>query len=63
MCVIIDGMDQAKTNLPNTKHIAESTRALWRLCADVAGVIAHTRAPHGNNAFVFVDYNFHMITT
>ena len=55
MCVIIDGMDQAKINLPNTKHIAKSTSALWRLRTHVAGVIAHTRAPHGKNAFVFVD--------
>ena len=55
ICVIIDGMDQAKTNLPNTKHIAKSTSALWRLRTHVTGVIAHTRAPHVKNAFVFVD--------
>lgn len=55
MCVIIDGMDQAKTNLPNTKHIAKSTSALWRLRTHVTGVIVYMRAPHGKRAFVFVD--------
>lgn len=53
--MIIDGMDQAKTNLPNTKHVAKSTSGLWRLRTHVTGVIVHTRAPHGKLAFAFVD--------
>ena len=48
-------MDQAKTNLPNTKHIAKSTSALWRLRTHVTGVLVHTRAPHGKLAFAYVD--------
>ena len=48
-------MDQTKTNLPNTKHVAKSTSALWRLRTHVTGVLVHTRAPHGKLAFVFVD--------
>ena len=55
MCVIIDGMDQAKTNLPNTKHIAKSTSALWRLRTHVTGILVHMRAPHGKHAFAFID--------
>lgn len=55
MCLIIDGMDQAKTNLPNTKHIAKSTSALWRLRTHVTGILVHTRAPHGKHAFAFID--------
>ena len=29
MCVIVDGIDQAKTNLPYTKVIAKSTSSLY----------------------------------
>lgn len=53
--VIIDGMDQAKTNLPNTKIIAKSTSALWRLRTHVTGILVHTKAPFGKLAFAFVD--------
>ena len=55
MTIIIDGMDQAKTNLPNTKMIAKSTSALWRLRTHVTGVLVHTKAPCGKLAFSFVD--------
>ena len=48
-------MDQAKTNLPNTKIIAKSTSALWRLRTHVTGVLVHTKAPCGKLAFAFVD--------
>lgn len=48
-------MDQAKTNLPNTKMIAKSTSALWRLRTHVSGVLLHTKAPCGKLAFAFVD--------
>lgn len=55
MTIIIDGMDQAKTNLPNTKLIAKSTSALWRLRTHVTGILLHTKAPCGKLAFAFVD--------
>ena len=55
LTLIIDGMDQAKTNLPNTKLIAKSTSGLWRLRTHVTGVLLHTRAPYGKIAFSFVD--------
>jgi len=48
-------MDQAKTNLLNTKVIAKSTTALWRLRTHVTGVLAHTKAPCGKLAFSYVD--------
>lgn len=53
--IIIDGMDQAKTNLPNTKIIAKSTSSLWRLRTHVTGILLHTKAPYGKLAFAFVD--------
>ena len=55
MCIIIDGMDQAKTNLPNTKLVAKSTSGLWRLRTHVTGILVHTRAPYGKLAFAYVD--------
>lgn len=53
--IIIDGMDQAKTNLPNTKIIAKSSSALWRLRTHVTGILVHTKAPYGKFAFGYVD--------
>jgi len=55
MTVIIDGMDQAKTNLPNTKFIAKSTSGLWRLRTHITAAIVHTRAPCGKLAYAFID--------
>lgn len=55
MTIIVDGMDQAKTNLPFTKVIAKSTSSLWRLRTHVTGVLLHTKAPCGKLAYAFVD--------
>lgn len=55
MTLIVDGMDQSKTNIPNTPIIAKSTSGLWRLRTHVSGILAHTKAPHGKLAFVFLD--------
>ena len=55
MTLIVDGLDQAKTNIPNTGVIAKSTLALWRLRTHVSGVLIHTKAPCGKIAFAFVD--------
>ena len=56
VAVIIDGMDQAKTNLPNTKIIAKSTSSLWRLRTHVTGVLVHTKAPCGKLAYAYVHF-------
>ena len=55
MTLIIDGMDQAKTNLPFTKLIAKSSSSLWRLRTHVSDVLVHTKAPFGKQAYSFVD--------
>ena len=54
--MIIDGMDQSKTNLPNTKLISKSTSSLWRLRTHITGVILHTKAPHGGKLkYCYID--------
>ena len=55
MTVIIDGMDQSKTNLPQTQMISKSVSSLWKLRTHVTGVLLHTKCPHGKIAYVFVD--------
>ena len=36
-CIIIDGMDQSKTNVPQTIKAAKSTQNLWRLRTHITG--------------------------
>lgn len=55
LTLIVDGMDQSKTNLPNTKLIAKSTSSLWRLRTHITGVIMHTKAPFAKLVYCFVD--------
>jgi len=55
MTLIVDGMDQAKTNIPYTKVATESTSSLWRLRTHVSGILIHTKAPCGKLAYVFID--------
>lgn len=55
LCLIIDGMDQNKTNLPCLRKAAKSTSGLYRLRTHLTGVLNHTSADHGKQVFVFVD--------
>ena len=55
MTMIVDGMDQAKTNLPNTTTISKSTSSLWRLRTHITGVLIHTQAPCGKLAYAYID--------
>ena len=55
LTLMIDGMDQSKTHLPNTKLIAKSTSSLWRLRTHVTGAIVHTKASFGKLVYCFVD--------
>ena len=48
-------MDQAKTNVPNTKIISKSTSGLWKLRTHVTGCLLHTQSPHGKLPLVFLD--------
>ena len=55
MCIIIDGMDQNKTNLPSLRKAAKSTSSLFRLRTHLTGVLDHTRTNHGKRVFVLMD--------
>ena len=43
LCIIIDGMDQAKLLVPNLHHCAKSYYSAWRLLMHLTGVINHGR--------------------
>ena len=55
MCIIIDGMDQNKTNLPSLRKAAKSTSGLFRLRTHLTGVLDHTHVDYGKNVYVFMD--------
>lgn len=55
LTMIVDGMDQSKTNLSNTKLVSKSTSSLWHLRTHITGVILHTKVPCGKLAHCFVD--------
>ncbi len=55
LTLIIDGMDQAKTNLPSTRLLAKSSSNLWKLRTHITGTLLHTKSPHGKLAYAFVD--------
>ena len=42
LTVILDGMDQSKTDVPNLRRICKSTANLQRLRTHLVGVIAHS---------------------
>lgn len=55
MCLIIDGMDQNKTNLPCLRKAAKSTSNLFRVRTHLTGVLDHTRTDYGKKVYVFLD--------
>lgn len=55
ICLIIDGMDQNKTNLPCLRKAAKSTSNLYRLRTHLTGVLDHTRTEYGKHVSVFMD--------
>lgn len=55
ICMIIDGMDQNKTNLPCSRKSAKSTCSLYRLRTHLTGVLDHTSTDHGKLVFAFMD--------
>ncbi|XP_052097971.1 uncharacterized protein LOC127732831 [Mytilus californianus] len=50
LCMIIDGMDQNKTNIPHFHRLAKSTSQMWNLRTHLTGVIIH-----GISTFGFFD--------
>ena len=43
LSLIIDGMDQSKTEIPHTVYRSTLTSSLWKLRTQLVGVIAHGR--------------------
>lgn len=55
LTIIIDGMDQNKTNLPNLFPTPKAVQAVYRLQTHCTCVLAHTRCPKGKRAYAFYD--------
>ena len=53
--IIIDGMDQNKTNVPSLPQQTKSTQNLWRVRTHLTGVLVHTKTEKGKLAFAFYD--------
>ncbi len=55
LSVIIDGMDQNKTNVPHVTQETKSTQNLWRLRSHLTGALVHTKSVNGKVVFAFFD--------
>ena len=53
--IIIDGMDQSKTNLPHFIQFIKSTQNLWKLRTHLTGALLHTKASKGKVAYGYYD--------
>lgn len=51
LSLIIDGMDQNKTNIPHFVHLAKAAQNLWTLRTHLSGVLVH-----GKGNFGFFDF-------
>ena len=47
MSIILDGMDQAKTNLPHFQQKTKQTSGSWKLKTHVTGAIVHGQGVYG----------------
>lgn len=55
LTIIIDGMDQNKTNVPHLTQTTKSTQNLWRVRTHLTGALVHTKAEKGKMVFAFFD--------
>ena len=55
LTIIIDGMDQNKTNVPALMQETKSTQNLYRVCTHLTGALVHTRFVSSYNNFVYTD--------
>ena len=56
LTVILDGMDQSKTDVPNLRRVVKSTAGLRKLRTHLVGVIVHSGlAPFGKKYFGYFD--------
>ena len=64
LSIILDGMDQSKTEIPHSVYRSTLTSSMWKLRTHLVGVIAHGRGifgffdlfqfPHGSNLTLHV---------
>lgn len=47
LSIIIDGMDQSKTQIPHFVHASKLTSSMWRLRVHLVGVILHGIGVYG----------------
>ena len=55
LTIIIDGMEQNKTNVPLICQQTKSTQNLLRLRTHLTGALVHTKAENGKMAFAYFD--------
>jgi hypothetical protein len=55
LTIIVDGMDQNKTNVPQLPNKCKSTQNLWILRTHLTGALAHTQSEKGKRAYAFFD--------
>lgn len=55
LTIILDGMDQNKTNLPQLLQVPKAVQKLGQLRTHLTGGLVHTRCPDGKMAFAFYD--------
>lgn len=51
LSIIIDGMDQSKTQIPHFVHASKFTSSMWRLRVHLVGVILHGIGVYGFRSF------------
>lgn len=52
MSLIIDGMDQSKTQIPHFVHASKFTASMWKLRVHLVGVIVHGIRVYGFFRFI-----------
>lgn len=55
LTIILDGMDQNKTNVPSLLREAKSSQNLLRLRTHLTGALVHTRSSHGKHIYAVYD--------
>ena len=56
LTIILDGIDQNKTNLPYLVRLPKSLQNLQQLRTHLTGALVHTRSPHGKIVYTFFDF-------
>ena len=55
LTIIIDGMDQSKTNIPSLTCAPKSLQNMQGIRTHLTGALVHTRSPHGKRIYAYYD--------